>query len=96
MQIAVPAGDSAFEISEVRVLNTGIQLRWTYQTATERYLVKRTDLVANDGDVSFAVPSSQFVFVDPLQPRGVQLKYTLECDQRNQSPLISHEIVLTV
>lgn len=96
LQIAIPDGNSTFEISEVRVLNDGIQLRWTYQTAAEHYLIKRTDLIANEGEVHFSVSNSSFVFIDTFQPGELQLKYYLECERRNQSPLVTHEIVLTV
>lgn len=96
LQIAIPDGNSTFEISEVRVMNDGIQLRWTYQTAAEQYLIKRTDLIANEGEIQFSVSNTSFVFMDTFQQGELQLKYCLECERSNQSPLVTHEIVLTV
>ena len=69
---------------------------WTYQTDSEQYLVKRKDLVAGDGEVTFVVPNSQFRFMDTVHHEETQLSYILECKRRNNSILASREIILTV
>lgn len=96
LQIATPFSGSTFEISEVRIVNDAVQLRWTYQTDAEQYCLKRKDLIANDGESVFTIPNSQFLYVDKANAAEAQLCYALECKRRNHTPLVTQEIVLTV
>lgn len=96
LQISVPQESDSFEIGELRVLDDAVQLRWNYLVDVSQYLIKRKGVEESDWKTIAFVPNVQFTYVDKDVINETQYVYQVECQRRNHSALISHEVALTL